>query len=55
MGAIKEFYHEEICQGQKEAAEDEAIISKALNIEEDLNNAQLPKWMHPDASLGGQN
>ena len=49
MGAIKEFYHEEICKMQEE--EDQIIISKASEIEEDLNNAELPRWMHPDVSV----
>jgi len=50
MGAIKEFYHEEICKMQEEE-EDQIIISKASEIEEDLNNAELPRWMHPDVSV----
>lgn len=58
MGRIKEFFHEEICQGQQEALKqkekdlEEAIISAASEIEEDLVNAQLPRWMHQDASVG---
>jgi hypothetical protein len=31
--------------------EDQIIISKASEIEEDLNNAELPRWMHPDVSV----
>lgn len=56
MGRIKEYFHEEICQGQQEAEKeaDQAIILAALRIEEDLCNAQLPRWMHPDASVGQQ-
>jgi len=62
MGAIKEFYHEEICKMQQEVLngsdffpeveeEDQIIISRASEIEEDLNNAELPRWMHPDVSV----
>ena len=53
MSTIKEFYHDEICKGQQDAVnmtleelEDEHIVSRYNEQEEDLFNSELPRWMY---------
>lgn len=56
MGAIKNFYHDEICNGMNldhldeeyfiSKTEEMMIIDRANEIQEDCDRAGLPKWMH---------
>lgn len=61
MGAIKEFYHEEICRMQeddiiddeyvyKEQTEDDALNAYIRNIEQDLEDGEYPKSFHSKIS-----